>query len=302
MKTYGTGLLLCVGAHTNDSPHWALQLKYPSSVECLEQAGQTDDVWGEMNTLFFEYPRPNLPPVKAYWYDGVTENTDPSLKDEPGAMLAFVLNRPELAGQMEKEYKEDFPAEGGTLFVGEKGHPLLRHLSARRPASLPSEQVQGPPPAAAEIPRIPGGPGNVRQPGGLHAGVHRGRQPPCSNFPDVSGPYIEALLVGNLAMRAGVGKKLEWDGVNMKCTNMPELNQFVKPDTGPAGDCSVRSLRGARRAAGGPRRTTLPRRPRRSGCRPRRAWAAARQSRRRPTRADESPAASLPSTRAVGPR
>ena len=30
-------------------------------------------------------------------------------------------------------------------------------------------------------------------------------------------------------MRAGVGKKLAWDGVNMKCTNYPELNQFVKP-------------------------------------------------------------------------
>ena len=57
-----------------------------------------------------------------------------------------------------------------------------------------------------------------------------GGPPPCSNFPDVSGPYIEALLVGNLAMRAGVGKKLDWDGVNMKCTNMPEMNRFVKPE------------------------------------------------------------------------
>jgi hypothetical protein len=29
-------------------------------------------------------------------------------------------------------------------------------------------------------------------------------------------------------MRAGVGNKLLWDGLNMKCTNMPELNQYVK--------------------------------------------------------------------------
>ena len=34
-----------------------------------------------------------------------------------------------------------------------------------------------------------------------------GGPPPCSNFPDVSGPYIEALLVGDLAMRAGVGQE-----------------------------------------------------------------------------------------------
>jgi hypothetical protein len=57
--------------------------------------------------------------------------------------------------------------------------------------------------------------------------------PPCSNFPDVSGPYIEALLVGNLAMRAGVGRKVEWDGVNMKCTNIAELNQYVRRECRP---------------------------------------------------------------------
>jgi hypothetical protein len=28
-------------------------------------------------------------------------------------------------------------------------------------------------------------------------------------------------------MRAGVGKKLEWDGPNMKCTNMPDLNKYT---------------------------------------------------------------------------
>jgi hypothetical protein len=35
------------------------------------------------------------------------------------------------------------------------------------------------------------------------------------------------MYVGHLAMRAGVGKTLEWDGPNMKCTNMPELNKYV---------------------------------------------------------------------------
>ena len=36
--------------------------------------------------------------------------------------------------------------------------------------------------------------------------------------------------MGNLAMRAGFGRKVEWDGVNMKCTNNSELNQYVKRD------------------------------------------------------------------------
>jgi len=38
----------------------------------------------------------------------------------------------------------------------------------------------------------------------------------------------EFALLGNLAQIAGEGKKLEWDGPNMKVTNLPELNQFVK--------------------------------------------------------------------------
>ena len=232
MKTYGTGLLLCVGAHTNDSPHWALQLKYPSSVTCLEQEGQVADVWGELNTLLFEYPRPHLPPVKASWYDGVKRNTDPSVKDQTGAMLPFVLNRPELAGQMEREYKEVFPAEGGTIFVGEKGL-LFCGTYGEAGRLLPSSKYKDIPRPAQKYPRIPEAAGMFGSQADFMRACKQGGTPPCSNFPDVSGPYIEALLVGNLAMRAGPGKKVEWDGVNMKCTNMPELNQFVKPEFRP---------------------------------------------------------------------
>ena len=39
---------------------------------------------------------------------------------------------------------------------------------------------------------------------------------------------VPCLLVGLLAMKAGVGKKVEWDGPNMRCTNLPGLNQLVK--------------------------------------------------------------------------
>jgi hypothetical protein len=38
----------------------------------------------------------------------------------------------------------------------------------------------------------------------------------------------EFTLLGNLAQHAGVGKKVEWDGPNMKVTNLPELNEWLK--------------------------------------------------------------------------
>ncbi len=55
----------------------------------------------------------------------------------------------------------------------------------------------------------------------------KGGRPAFSNFVDHAGALTEMILLGNLAIRAGAGKKLEWDGPNMTCTSHPELNQFV---------------------------------------------------------------------------
>ena len=50
----------------------------------------------------------------------------------------------------------------------------------------------------------------------------------CSNFPDASAPLTAFALAGHLAQFAGVGRKLEWDVVRMKCTNVPEINRYVR--------------------------------------------------------------------------
>jgi hypothetical protein len=55
----------------------------------------------------------------------------------------------------------------------------------------------------------------------------KGGRPAFSNF-DHAGPLTEFVLLGNLALRAGRGKEVLWDGANMKCTNRPELNQYVR--------------------------------------------------------------------------
>jgi hypothetical protein len=40
-----------------------------------------------------------------------------------------------------------------------------------------------------------------------------------------SGPYTEALLVGNLALR--LQKPIEWDSAAMKATNAPEADALI---------------------------------------------------------------------------
>jgi hypothetical protein len=38
----------------------------------------------------------------------------------------------------------------------------------------------------------------------------------------------EVILLGNVALRTG--KKLSWDGPNMKATNVPEADKYVRPE------------------------------------------------------------------------
>jgi len=39
-------------------------------------------------------------------------------------------------------------------------------------------------------------------------------------------PFTEMVLLGNLAIK--VGQKIEYDAVNMKVTNVPEANKFLR--------------------------------------------------------------------------
>ena len=53
----------------------------------------------------------------------------------------------------------------------------------------------------------------------------KGGPKPLSNF-DYAGPLTEAILLGNIAAKAG--RKIQWDGPAMKVTNMPEINAHLR--------------------------------------------------------------------------
>ncbi len=54
----------------------------------------------------------------------------------------------------------------------------------------------------------------------------KGIRPACSNF-DNAGPLTETVLLGQLSLHFR-GRRLLWDGPNMKVTNVPEADQFVR--------------------------------------------------------------------------
>jgi hypothetical protein len=61
----------------------------------------------------------------------------------------------------------------------------------------------------------------------------KGGKPAGSNFPDHAGPLAEAVLLGNVALRPELKEKMNrtrllWDSQNLKITNVPEANKFLR--------------------------------------------------------------------------
>ena len=97
------------------------------------------------------------------------------------------------------------------IYVGERG-TLMGHLLI--PES--KRKAYGEPPKV-----LPRSPGQYQE----WIDACRGGVPAGSDFVRHSGLLTETPLLGNIAMR--VGRKLRWDGPNMKITNDPAANQYL---------------------------------------------------------------------------
>jgi predicted dehydrogenase len=198
---FGGGALADMACHVLDPVFWALKLKYPTSVEasCTKVNNETFPV---ASIVHYEFPaREGLPPVKVHWYDG-------GLKPE----------KPEALGEMQIGQAASnvlFMGSKGVLRCGEYGDdPHLFPLSLMRSYKRPPQTLE----------RIPG---QAHEQNWIRA--CKGGEPACSNF-DYSGPLTEMVTMGNLAIRPeNVGKKLEWDGKNMRVTNDEKANDYVHP-------------------------------------------------------------------------
>ncbi len=190
---FGTGALGDIGCHSMAPVFYALDLKYPTSIQS-ETSGTFDDCAPAWSIITYEFPaRGEKPPVKLVWYDGK------KLPPRPAELEA------------ERNLKDN-----GTLLYGDNGKILFDGL----PRIIPEAKMKAFVRPEPSIPRIP-------------KGDHfedffiacRGSRPASSNF-DFAGPLAETVLAGNVAIR--VGKRLEWDGPNMKATNAPEADKYIR--------------------------------------------------------------------------
>jgi hypothetical protein len=116
----------------------------------------------------------------------------------------------------------------GSLLVGTKGMLFSPDDYGARYFLLPESDFADYKPPAQTLPRIPfKGSGDQRQKWEF-VNTIKGEYKPgtMSNF-GYAGRLTETILVGNLALRAEVGQRIEWDAKNLRSTNVESVNQYV---------------------------------------------------------------------------
>ena len=231
---FGTGALGDMACHTCNLPFRALKLGYPSEIEA-ETVDLTKDCYPIQSKIRFQFPaREGLAPVTFRWYDGGnrTQNarrgggSHDGNNKPPTEVTADILTIPIF----------DQIPNSGCLMLGDKGQifspddygttfylKLKDENKFSRGATHPAVKA-----VAQTIPRNPFMADNNSD-GAQHLewiAACKGGKPGYSNF-DIAAYLTEIMLLGCVAMRAG--KKLEWDGPNMRAKNAPAASQFVHP-------------------------------------------------------------------------
>jgi predicted dehydrogenase len=219
---FGTGALGDMACHIMDASFRILPIDFPTEVEC-----STTTTWSGFfkeasylescpasSIIHMKFPRKDgKGDIKFTWMDGGL------LPERPEELLP-------------EEKLGD--GNGGYIFEGTKGKLMGNY--AIPPTLLPSKRMKEetlPKPTIARIPRAEEG-HYTQWVDACLAGY--GKMQLSSPF-EYAGPFTEAVLMGNLALRSYAikndnaypgRKKLLWDAKNMKITNFDEANQFVK--------------------------------------------------------------------------
>ncbi|WP_282160031.1 Gfo/Idh/MocA family protein [Ulvibacterium marinum] len=222
---FGTGALGDMGCHIMETPFGVLDLGYPSEAE----ASCTTNWVGDFVEADYSQscPASSIVRLKFHteehgdialnWYDG---GLKPDLPDE--------LGEGETIGD----------GGGGSVFYGTRGI-LVADTYSRNARLLPSKNMKLFNAPTPYLKRIEGDTGGHQR--NFVEGCLNGVET-SSDFKR-SGPLTEAVLMGNLAIRAfqlkekranGRGfdypgrRKILWDGNNMKVTNWEKANEWVK--------------------------------------------------------------------------
>ncbi len=194
---FGNGTMSDLGSHWIDLPFWALKLKAPSTIEASGPPPHPEIAPASMQASYEYGARGDQPAVTLTWYQGA--------------------NKPEIWT------RGGIPQwESGVLFVGDKGMLLSdygKHLL------LPEEEFKDFTPSAAVDPEV------ARPSRGVDSRLQDRRaddlQLRLRRLADRGEPPGQRRLPA--------GKKIEWDTEQMRVTNTPDADRFLRRGTGRDG-------------------------------------------------------------------
>jgi predicted dehydrogenase len=195
---FGSGTIGDFACHHLDPAFWSLKLDQADhfSVEASSY-GTTEETCPAVSLIYYHFPaRAGMGPVQINWYEGGLMPPRPA-ELEPGRSLG----------------------DHGILFMGTKG-TIFGGGWARSPRIVPETKMRAYKRPPKTLPRVKGHHRNW-----LDACKGKGR--PSTHF-DYAGPLTEFCLMGNVALRSSQKLNLDWK--DMKVTNAPEANEFIKPD------------------------------------------------------------------------
>jgi predicted dehydrogenase len=193
---FGTGALGDMAIHNLDPAFYALDLDAPVAAESQSSPLKKESypAW-QIITLEFA-AKGDRPALKVHWYDGGKKPARPA----------------ELEAGIEWD-------DNGILFIGEKGAMLCGGWCGA-PELLPESRMKNFVRPPKTLPRSIG-----HRAEWVQACKDGKPQDSKAGFA-YSGPYTEALLVGNLATR--LQKRIEWDAATMRVKNAPEADALIR--------------------------------------------------------------------------
>jgi predicted dehydrogenase len=193
---FGTGAMGDMAIHNMDPAFYALDLCAPIAAEAQTSPLKKESFPAWQIITYTFAAKGKQPALKMVWYDG-------------GKLPA---RPPELEADRSL-------GDNGILFVGEKGTMLCGGW-AGAPRLIPEAKMQAYEKPPKTLPRSTG-----HRSEWIQACKDRKPADAKAGF-DYSGPYTEALLVGNLAVR--LQKPIQWDSVAMKAPNAPEADPLIR--------------------------------------------------------------------------
>jgi len=193
---FGTGALGDMAVHNMDPAFYALDLGAPVAAEA-QTSPPAEESYPAWQILTYEFAATaKNPALKIYWHDGGKMPPRPKDLDDETKL-----------------------PDNGIYFTGEKGTMLCGGWSGA-PKLFPKALRESFEPPAKTIPRSIG-----HRQEWIKACKDKRPDDAKAGFA-YSGPFTEALLVGNLASR--LQKRIEWDASQMKARNAPEAEALIR--------------------------------------------------------------------------